>query len=586
MYAKWMMKLSGPFRRSIRNKLILTMILLATLPIVAITGLAAENSRRSMETEVINTNLSNMKWTGVYLGDQFAQLNNLIYTVMISPHLSDYLASAGETNLSSQFTAQRNIIDTLTNLFYSAGNHVVGVELYLKDYNKLFTVNASRSDIRSPAVVPAPYKQLFDQDKDFMITTDSRDGSKFQLIRSINRFENQEKLGGISLAIRWGMLDQTLNLLGRGNDHTVFIAGADGKVLYQPWGSDPASGTLSRIADTGESQGYFRSDHEYVFYNTIDPVGLKLVTVIPDSFINQSAMATMNFGLIVGAVSIGVAVLLAVILAWRLATPIVSLARSIQGFGMMKERGVRHSNRVDEIGLLETKLDQMSHRIREHIRTEYMISLEKKSSELKALQAQINPHFLQNTLQMIGSMLFKNSPAESYGVLRSLSDMFRYIIREPEDLAPLRAELNHLNNYMQIQQQRFAARLDYALQVDEGTLNSLIPKLSLQPIVENAFFHGLERKEGPWELEVQVSRDGEDTVIVIHDNGVGIEPDKLAELQRRLKKRSGDLWTHGERIGLSNVASRIHLHFGGSYGISAESSEGRGTTVTVRIPYS
>ncbi|KWX78201.1 sensor histidine kinase [Paenibacillus jilunlii] len=584
MLAKWMMKLSGPFRRSIRNKLILTMIGLAVVPIVAITALAAENSRRSMEAEVISTNLSNMKWTGIYLGDQFAQLNNLIYTVLISPHLSDYLANAGEASLSSQFTAQRNITDTLTNLFYSAGNHVVGVELYLKEYNKLFTINASQSDIESPAVVPAPYKLLFDQNKDFMITTDSTDGAKFQLIRSINRFENQEKLGGISLQIRWGVLDQTLDLLGRGSEHTVLIAGADGKVLYQPWGSTPAGGILDRVAGTSETQGYFRSDHEYVFYNTIDPVGLKLVTVIPNSFINQSALATMNFGLIIGAVSVVVAILLAVILAWRLATPIVSLARSIQGFGMMKEREMRHSNRVDEIGLLETKLDQMSHRIREHIRTEYMISLEKKSAELKALQAQINPHFLQNTLQMIGSMLFKNSPAESYGVIRSLSDMFRYIIREPEDLAPLRAELNHLNNYMQIQQQRFAARLNYSLEVDEGTRGSFIPKLSLQPIVENAFFHGLEPQEGPWELEVTVARAGEDTVIIIRDNGVGIEPGKLAELQGRLTRRSGKLWTHGERIGLSNVASRIHLHFGNSYGIRVESTEGQGTTVTVTIP--
>ncbi|QSF46326.1 sensor histidine kinase [Paenibacillus tianjinensis] len=584
MFTKWMMKLIEPFRRSIRNKLMLTMIILAVVPIVTITGLAAENSRRSMEAEVISTNLSNMKWTGIYLGDQFAQLNNLIYTVLISPHLSDYLANAEEPSLSSQFAAQKNIIDTLTNLFYSAGNHVIGVELYLKEYDKLFTINASQSDIESPGAIPAPYKLLFDQDKDFMITSDSRDDSKFQLVRSINRFENQEKLGGISLGIRWGVLDQTLNLLGRGSDHTVFIAGADGEVLYQPWGDSPSKDTVSRVAGTQETQGYFRSDHGYVFYNTIDPVGLKLVTVIPNSSINESALATMNFGLIVGAVSVALAILLAVLLAWRVATPIVSLTRSIQGFGMMKEREMKFSSRMDEIGFLETKLYQMSHRIREHIRTEYVISLEKKSAELKALQAQINPHFLQNTLQMIGSMLFKNSPAESYGVLRSLSDMFRYIIREPEDLAPLQAELNHLNNYMQIQQQRFAARLDYSITVNEDTAGSLIPKLSLQPIVENAFFHGLEQKTGPWKLEVLVKREGQNTVIMIRDNGIGMPPDKLSDLQGRLQLRSGGLWTHGERIGLSNVASRIHMHYGELYGIRVESSPGEGTTVTVTIP--
>ncbi|NQX45571.1 sensor histidine kinase [Paenibacillus tritici] len=583
MFAPWIRRFTGPFRRSIRNRLMLTMIMLAVAPIVAITGLAAENNRRSMEEEVISTTLSNMKWTGIHLGSQFAQLNNLIYTVLISPHLSDYLANAEEPGLSSQFTYQRNIIDTLTNLFYSAGNHVIGVELYLKEYNKLFTVDASSSDIASPPSVPAAYKPLFEQNRDFTITTDAGDTSRFQLIRSINRFENQEKLGGISLQIRWGMLDQTLNLLRRGSDDMVFIAGADGKILYQPSGMTPSAATLSRIAGIGEAQGYFRGEDEYVFYSTIDPVGLKLVTILPTSFINESAMKTMKFGLIIGAISVSVAILLAVLLAWRLATPIVNLARSIQGFGMMKQREQRANIRVDEIGLLEMKLDQMSHRIREHIKNEYMITLEKKSAELKALQAQINPHFLQNTLQMIGSMLFKNSPSESYGVLRSLSDMFRYIIREPDDLAPLRAELKHLSDYMQIQQQRFAARLSYSLEVDEAALSSLIPKLSLQPIVENAFFHGLEPKEGAWELKVQVTcRDG-DTVICISDNGIGIEAVRLAELQRSLSREDG-AWTSGERIGLGNVAGRIRMHFGSGYGVGVTSRQGQGTAVSLTIP--
>ncbi|WP_410512245.1 sensor histidine kinase [Paenibacillus sp. BR2-3] len=584
MFGKWMDKFTEPFRRSIRNKLILTMIILAVAPIVTITALAAENNRRSMEAEVISTNLSNMKWTGIYLGDQFAQLNNLIYTVLISPHLSDYLANAEEASLSSQFAAQKNIIDTLMNLFYSAGNHVVGVELYLKDYNKLFTINASQSDIESPPSVPAPYKILFDQDKDFMIRADSSNESKFQLVRSINRFENQEKLGGISLEIRWGVLDQTLNLLGRGNEHTVLIAGPGGELLYQPWGQPPSPQILEQISATGEVQGYFRSDHSYVFYNTIDPVGLKLITIIPNSFINQSALATMNFGLMVGAVSVIVAILVAVMLAWRLATPIVSLARSIQGFGLMKDREVQPSSRVDEIGFLELKLYQMSHRIREHIKTEYMISLEKKSAELKALQAQINPHFLQNTLQMIGSMLFKSNPAESYEVIRSLSDMFRYIIREPDDLAPLKAELNHLNNYMLIQKQRFSSRLSYTTRIDETALKSVIPKLSLQPIVENAFFHGLELKSGPWELEVSIAREDNDAIIRIRDNGIGIEESKLTEILGRLNPQAGGLGTLGDRIGLHNVASRIYMHFGDGYGVRVESRPGQGTMVIMKIP--
>lgn len=107
MLAKLIRKLIDPFRRSIRNKLIFTMIILSVMPIVAVTLLAAENNRKSMEAEVIGTNLSNMKWTGVYLEDQFTLLNNLIYTVLISPHINDYLLSVEGSTIYNQFAAQK-----------------------------------------------------------------------------------------------------------------------------------------------------------------------------------------------------------------------------------------------------------------------------------------------------------------------------------------------------------------------------------------------------------------------------------------------------------------------------------------------
>ncbi|MCA0754782.1 sensor histidine kinase [Paenibacillus sp. N4] len=584
MLAKLVKKLTEPFRRSIRNKLILTMIFLSVVPVIAVTGLAAENSRTTMESEVIVTNQSNMKWTGVYLGDQFAQLNNLIYSVLISPHLSDYLANIEEASLSAQFTAQKNIMDTLTNLFYSAGTQVIGVEMYLAEPGKLFTINASQNDIGTVSGVPEPYRVLFEENQDFIIRTDESNPEQFLLIRSINRFENQEKLGAISLKIRWSMLDQTLDLIGRGEQHQVLIAGGDGQILYQPGGQAPSGETLQLIRQTDDEQGYFKMAGQYVFHNTIDPVGLKLVTIIPNSFINQSALDTMRFGIIIGAVSVAVSVLIAILLAWRTATPIVMLARSMQGLGLIRETELPHSNRVDEIGLLETKLNNMSSRIKEHIKTEYSINLEKKTAELKALQAQINPHFLQNTLQMIGTMLFTKKPAECYEIIRSLSEMFRYVIRDPDDLASLKAELDHLGNYMKIQQQRFSARLHYSVEIDESLLSSSVPKLTLQPIVENAFIHGLDSKSGEWRVELSVYGDDEAVCIRIRDNGIGIEADQLARLRNRLSSQSGQVWTYGHRIGIQNVASRLHLHFGAEGGIRIDSERGKGTTVTVRLP--
>ncbi|MCL6456926.1 MAG: sensor histidine kinase [Gorillibacterium sp.] len=583
MLTKLLQKLIEPFRRSIRNKLILSMIIISVVPIIAVTGLAAENNRQTIETEVISTSVSNMKWTAVYLGDQFAKLNNIIYSILISPNLKDYLANSDEGSLSTQFAAQRGIRETLTNSFYSAGDQISGLELYLVEPAKLFTINGTQDDIKSVAGVPDLYKPLIEQNQDFIIVTDSENHDQFKLIRSINRFEDRQKLGTIALTIRWSMLDQTLELIKKGEAHQVLIAGSDGKILYQSEGVSASEKTMKRIEQMPDKHGYFQMDGQYVFYDTIDPVGLKLVTIIPTSFINKSAQATLHFGVIIGAISVMASILLAVLLAWRMATPIVSLARSMRGLGLIKESEVPISNRVDEIGLLETKLNNMSSRIKEHIKTEYSMNLDKKTSELKALQAQINPHFLHNTLQMIGSMLFTKKPTECYDIIRSLSEMFRYIIRNPDDLASLKAEMDHLHNYMRIQQQRFATRLHYTTQIDENLLKCPIPKLTLQPLVENAFIHGLESKSGDWIVSVAVFRKKDRVVIEICDNGVGIEVDKLTQLRNMLDGESGPMWTDGNRIGIQNVASRLYMHFGANHGIQINSEQGKGTTVTVQL---
>ncbi|MFB5760607.1 sensor histidine kinase [Paenibacillus medicaginis] len=577
-----------PVQRSIRSKLIITMVLLAVLPIIAITALAAENSRTSMESEVIDTNLSNMKWTGIYLGEQFSQLNNLIYTIQVNPALSEYLGDQEEDNLSSRLAEQRKIFEILNSVYYSAGNHVVGISLYVHETGTLFTINSMQNDVQTLSAPPVVYNDLARQHKDFIIDTSSDDPEKFRLIRSINRFENQERLGAISLEIRWSAFNQTLELLGGMDKQGVLIVGSDGKTMYTPLVESVLSGEAAEhLAALSPGPGYFRTSQAYVFYSTVDPIGLRLVKVIPKRDIDQSAINTMTYGLLVGAVSAALSVLLAVIVAWRTARPIVKLAKSMRGIDLIDERKElpARSGRTDEIGLLENNLHDMAVRIRSHIQNEYKINLEKRTAELKALQSQINPHFLQNTLQLIGGMIYARKPEESYEIIRSLSEMFRYIVREPDHLASLQAELNHLQHYMHIQQKRFSGRLHYTLEVEGEVLQSELPKLSLQPIVENAFAHGLEFRQEDWKLEVSIKRSGAGVLIRIRDNGAGMNPERLSKLRSKLAAGTDGHWASGKSIGLINVAARIRMYFGPMYGISISSEQGKGTDVCIRIPW-
>ncbi|WP_270165270.1 sensor histidine kinase [Paenibacillus sp. SYP-B4298] len=577
----WLRRMTEPFRRTIRSRLIFIMVCIAVIPAITVTWLAAGNTRRALEQEVIQSNLSRIAWAGEAVGSHLTQLNNLIYTLMISPAFGEYTAGEDGQSLSAQFTAQRNLINTATAIYYSSHSSLVEIELYFKEKNRLLTVS-ERDNIQSPPSEPAVWRELVKRNADYLIQSRPGVPEEFTLTRSLNKFENKSRFGSISLKVKWRMMDNGLDLLRSESEAGVFLLDEAGQVMYQP-----TSGSLPELQGLHLKQsgaGYERLPDYYLFYYQPDGWGLTVVKALPVSYIDQSVATTQKYGLIVGVVSAASAALLAALLAYTVSRPIIRLARSMRGMNWLREEEGPSPNRYDEIGLLELRFHTMSSRIREHIRNEYSINLEKQTAQLKALQAQINPHFLQNTLQLIGSMSFSKAPSDIYRIIQSLSEMFRYVIREPDELATIRMELKHLSNYMHIQGQRYSNKLSYEVEEAGEYADCLLPKLSLQPIVENAFMHGFDRKKGNWELRVQLVPNEEGLCIRITDNGLGMSAARLDEVRARVGSPSGLLWTSGSSIGLYNVAARIRLHFGGAYGLTIDSSLGAGTTVSIYIP--
>ncbi|WP_235941331.1 cache domain-containing sensor histidine kinase [Paenibacillus puerhi] len=576
--------LLDPFQRSIRNKLIVTMIGLSCVPLIFISLLAAENTRRSVEAEVIESNSSKIKWTAGYLGERFEQMNNIIYTLLINESYNEYIAKMGDANPSTAFNAQKDFVNAVTSIFYSNVNYLSGIHIYLSDSNKQFLVNGSNMEVFTPPRIPDPFRNFLKNQGNFIIENKDNTGS-FYLMRTINRFEDRKRLGGIALEINWSNLDNTLNLLTPGSEQTVFISNQQGEMLYSLEGQPVSSDQLINLQNQMNAEsGYFRTKEDYVFYGTIPLWNLNVIKVIPSSFIDNSARRTWQYAVIIGAISTLLSVLVAIMIAWKTSKPIVKLARSMQGIVPLKEDETPPVTRKDEIGLLEMRYYNMSKRLKEYIKAEYSINLEKRTAQLKALQAQVNPHFLQNTLQLIGSMAFSKKPDELYDVIRSLSDMFRYIIRDPEELTTLKQELDHVQNYLYIQKQRFTSRITTHMFLEPGVESSAIPKLTLQPIVENAFIHGLEKKTGVWEIHITVKHTVQGIFILIEDNGLGIPAEHLSQLQYRLEAQTEPFWSGSERIGLSNVAARIRMHFGSPYGLSIDSQLGKGTAIRLLLP--
>lgn len=234
------------------------------------------------------------------------------------------------------------------------------------------------------------------------------------------------------------------------------------------------------------------------------------------------------------------------------------------------------SSSKDEIGELIRGFSAMIGKINELIETNYKATVEKKDYELKALQAQINPHFLYNSLSLINWRALRIDAPEISELARLLSDFYRTTLNKGNSVTILRQEVLNVKSYLQIQQimHNDSFRVEY--QIEEIIGNCLMPNLTLQPLAENAIVHGFEKMDAPGKLTITAVRKNDDIHIVIRDNGAGIPAESLGDILQTEAQGGG--------YGLKNVNQRIKLLFGEEYGMSIESALHEGTVVTVRIP--
>lgn len=249
--------------------------------------------------------------------------------------------------------------------------------------------------------------------------------------------------------------------------------------------------------------------------------------------------------------------------------------------GSLKVRAPKSN--IREIQMLSDQYDQMVVRIGElieHIKEEQEL---KRKTELKLLQAQINPHFLYNTLDTIVWLAEGKRHEEVVKMITALSSFLRRGLNNGRDFITVRGEEEHIKSYLQIQHFRYEDIMDYEIDLDEEIKDYSMLKLTLQPIVENALYHGIKNCRKKGFLKISGWQEEGDIFLKVEDNGIGMKPEEL-EKMRRLVCRGGEDVDQREGFGIANVAERIRLNFGGAYGLQMESEYGVGTKVTVKIP--
>ena len=235
-----------------------------------------------------------------------------------------------------------------------------------------------------------------------------------------------------------------------------------------------------------------------------------------------------------------------------------------------------------EVSVLSDSLNTMIDKIDELLEQVKKEQIRLRKAEFELLQSQINPHFLYNTLDAIVWLAEAGEQKKVVSMVGSLSDFFRTSLNQGKDIITIKEELQHSRSYLEIQQMRYQDILNYEIHVPEELHRYLIPKITIQPLVENALYHGIKNKRGLGRIVISGRKEEDFLILQIEDNGIGMRKERLDQVKEGMNQK---IPTEKDIYGLYNVNERIRLNFGEKYGLSIESTYGEGTVVSIILPY-
>ena len=400
------------------------------------------------------------------------------------------------------------------------------------------------------------------------------------VVTMIEPLERDGEEAWVALDLRFASISSYINNVGIGQHGYCFLMDESG-ILYHPQQQLIYSQLKSEDTDTLANlpDGTYSESNVIYVLQTVEGSPWRVVGV---SYVDELVTSSLweNFWLLVLA---AVAVLLAalvssIVISRALSRPLKGLSRAMRQFEKNADTftyaPVGGAREVQE---LSESFSHMVVKIQHLMETVRREEINLRKTELKALQAQINPHFLYNTLDSIAWMCEQGRNDEAVQMVNALAQLFRISISRGHELIPIRSELRHAESYLKIQKHRYKNQFSYRFDVDESCLDFLCNKITLQPIIENAIYHGINGLVDEGEIVITLRADGSDVVFTVADNGVGMEEEQIQAILR--KERSDHTG-----IGIKNVNDRLKIYFGEGYGITIDSEPDVGTTVTIRMP--
>ena len=398
--------------------------------------------------------------------------------------------------------------------------------------------------------------------------------------------EGKSELGVLLVDMDYFMISRMLDQINTSeNGQYYYLCDSSGEIIYHPRRiqiSDKISSENSRTAASYKDGIYdevFEGERRKVVINTISYTGWKLVGVIPYSAFTYG-MVDMRYFIIL--LMLLMAMMLAVVnrvASQGIARPVLRLNESVSEYEAGEKPEI-YIGGPQEIRHLGHSIQKSYEQIEDLMKKIVLEQNERRKSELDALQSQINPHFLYNTLESITWMVEGERNDEAVFMISQLARLFRISLSKGRTIISIRDEIQHARSYMNIQKIRYKNTFSVEFDIDPEIEDYSTVKLILQPLLENAINYGVSGLDDCGEIRVEGKRDGENILLSVTDNGIGMTEEET----EFVLTDSGRVHKHGSGVGLVNVNRRIQIYFGNEYGLAIESEPDEGTQVRIRIP--